>query len=160
MSGRSAFRRKSELCEDSPSLVPFEYQLKDLARWPNLKTIKLNMSLGEDPWGNYDGYGHSGFARLLYWRPRGGSNDHWHNLVRSNIEALAEAGGKEGYLSYIKKELDINTDYALPNGNGFPQRMVKMCSGSSREVLQVLSEAWFGTLSVDDKLSYFEGEEK
>ncbi|ESZ93128.1 hypothetical protein SBOR_6500 [Sclerotinia borealis F-4128] len=158
--GRSAFRRKSDLCEDSPSLVPFEYQLKDLAQWPNLKTIKLHMSLGEDPWGNYDGYGHSGFARLLYWRLRGGSNDHWHNLVRSNIKALEEAGGKDGYLSHVKKELDINTGCALPNGNGFPQRMLKTSTGSPREVLQELSEAWFGTLSIDNRLSYLEGEEK
>ncbi|KAA8574731.1 hypothetical protein EYC84_003981 [Monilinia fructicola] len=34
-----------------------------------------------------------------------------------------------------------------------------MCSGSPGKVLRELSEAWFGTLLVDGRLSYLEGEE-
>jgi hypothetical protein len=140
------------------NLVPFEDQLMDLAKWPNLKKIRLHMNLGEEGWDNFNGYGHTGLAKLLYCR-RKGANDYWTNVLRTNMEALKMAGGKCGYLSHIKKELEIDAGYPLPNGNGFPQRMLKMYSGHPMEAFQELNEAWFGNLTLNGKLCYQEGKE-
>lgn len=79
-------------------------------------------------------------------------------LYQEYLEVLREAGGKEGYLSYLSHYLIIDTGPpAFRDASSYPKNFIKIGKGNPIELLQELSEACGGTLFFNGAASHHDG---